>query len=388
MDHNTPTMMTTNHNDHTNRDSHTTTKPPSTSATNDTARSVNPPATKTLREYEQELLIRPNVPYCDRFSPSDLEDLDITIEDLRYPEEDDDRDPFDTDSDDDDDTEDEDEFEHENENENEYDDEMEYKYNHEEWCQSTSTPTPVTSDTNPSTNTYNINLDIPFKNYIARCLLTCQTQELLSAMHPFVLEVVDHYHQGNLPNIDWNNSTRLQPDPAGKNSVDRPYFRACPSPPVDPPAPNGHTYTTPVFCFRYLSCPPGISPLSNDPPGLTIPTRDNLANTTPVTSPSPSPQDPDGISFPAIWTYPIPPSSTSFDKHSNTPPPPPTNLCMPPVNDILKIDNTWTAKACAVVAPPLFWNTASSVGRWAYVPPRQKHRSKKMMMDAHAAAAA
>jgi hypothetical protein len=203
--------------------------PPTNTATITTNTSATPPdqtatakpSGKSLKAYEQELRTKKSAPYHKRFTPVDLEDIDLDLNDLiAYDDYDPDRedgehyDPFDSDTDTD--TDEEDNANIDNDDEKDINNDEDYTYTPEEWGQrTTNTMTYETNQPNLSTNAYNINTDIPFKNYIARCLLTCHNQELLAAMHPFVLEVVDHFHQGNLPHIDWNNSTRLQPDPAG-----------------------------------------------------------------------------------------------------------------------------------------------------------------------------
>jgi hypothetical protein len=204
---------------------------------------------------------------------------------------------------------------------------------------------------------------IPFSNYADRCLATCSNLKRHQAMDSRLELLFNAYIQGKLPvhNIDWDNMPLLTSDPNGELT------------PTD-------------FCYTYLSRP---DPDGRDPPGTLLPSHDNLS----YIGMDPRPQDPSllqdpaGTSFPATWTYPPPPSSDPFTKQTNSPPPFPT-LGLLPVNDIDKIDNTWTAKALATVANTLLWNTATPVGRWAYVPPLKKLRSKKMMMDAHAAAAA
>jgi hypothetical protein len=204
---------------------------------------------------------------------------------------------------------------------------------------------------------------IPFSNYANRCLATCSTLEHHQIMDSLLARIFQAYVYGELQghNIDWDNAPLLTPDPTGD-------------------------FSPTASCYTYLSRP---DPVTRDPPGTILPSHDNLSyiDTDLLPQDLLLPQDPTGFSFPATWTYPPLPAPASFVQQTNSPPPLPT-LRLLPVNDITKIDNTWTAKAIAAVAHTLLWNTASPVGRWAYVPPRKKLRSKKMKMDAQAAAAA
>jgi hypothetical protein len=203
--------------------------------------------------------------------------------------------------------------------------------------------------------------DLPaFAAYADRCLDACRTPELYSAMQYNLEDMFEYFMHGDLQGIDWDNAPHPQPDPIGD--------------------------LTNMDTADHERLPRG-----GDPPGaLLIPHDINTSPTSPAQTSSP-PQDPTGVSFPATWTYPPPPTAP-FDKQTDKPantPPPSTTLSPQTVNDIDNtIDDTWTAKALATVAHTLLWGSASPVGRWACVPPLKKLRSKKMMMDSHIAATA
>jgi hypothetical protein len=195
-------------------------------------------------------------------------------------------------------------------------------------------------------------------------------------------------YDDDIPDLQDPNISIEELDPTDGNPTNPEYYWAYNDADTFPSTDRLALSTTTGSCLTYLSRP---DPVDRDPPGLLIPSHDNLSyiDTDPAPQDPSLPQDPAGISLPATWTYPPPPAPAPapFVKQTNSPPPL-TTLRLQPVNDINKIDNTWTAKALATVAHTLLWNTATPVGRWAHVPPLKKLRSKKMKMDAQAAPAA